>query len=85
MTTILKFALKKERQNIIDMPANGVIFAVQPQHGFVTIWMKCDEEDNYDAREFVCISTGSVVPAGKYLGTCQFHDGHTVVHVFEVP
>lgn len=83
-TTVLKFPLTAQHRQTVMLPQGGQIVACQPQHGNVTLWVACEVEMPPEPHQFVCVTTGQPVPddAGDYLATCQFHDGHTVVHVF---
>lgn len=84
MKHVLKFPLAKTHQQTIDLPADARIVACQPQHEEVTLWAICDPIQPRCPRTVTCVSTGQVIPddAGQYVGTCQFHDGRTVVHAF---
>lgn len=84
MNHILKFPLARARRQIIDLPADAQIVACQPQHGDVTLWVLCATDQPRWPRAVTCVSTGQLIPddAGQYVGTCQLHDGHTVVHAF---
>lgn len=84
MNHILKFPLAQTHQQTIDLPADAQIVACQSQHGEVTLWAICDPIQPRCSRTVTCVSTGQAIPddAGQYLGTCQFHDGRTVVHAF---
>ncbi len=84
MNRILKFPLTHTHRQTIDLPDGAKIVACQPQHGDVTLWALCDIDQPRTPRAVTCVSSGQDIPAdaGDYVGTCQFHDGHTVVHVF---
>lgn len=80
---ILKYRLGKGKFPFAVMPVDARIVAVQPQGDLVTIWAEVSGNADYADRHFVCLSTGESIPEGcSYLGTCQFHSGATVVHVF---
>lgn len=80
MNRILKSPLARTHRQQIDLPAGAQIVPCQPQHGDVTL---CIDQPR-TPRTVTCVSSGQDLPddAGQYLGTCQFHDGHTVVHTF---
>ncbi len=81
---ILKYRLGIGKFPFAVMPTDAKIVAVQPQDGLVTLWAEVSGTADYADRHFVCLSTGESIPEGcAYLGTCQFHDGNTVVHTFE--
>ena len=84
MNRILKFPLARTHRQQIDLPAGAQIVACQPQHGDVTLWALCNTDQPRTPRTVICVSSGQDIPddAGQYLGTCQFHDGSTVVHTF---
>lgn len=85
-TEILKFPLARETIQTVLMPAGAKIIAVQGQHGLCTLWALCPHPAVLPpvSRTFVCLPTGAhVEPHLQHLGTCQFHHGGTVVHVFE--
>jgi hypothetical protein len=81
---ILKYPLAHMGRQMLRLPADAQIVAVQGQFDLCTIWVRTSTTDLFYDHTFVCAFTGDELPDGlKYLGTCQFHGGATVVHVFE--
>jgi hypothetical protein len=86
MNTIHKAQLFACREQLITMPVDAQIVAVQPQDGKIAIWYYTKDQDVKSQRLFFCASSGDdlgeFISAEDYVGTCQFHSGRTVVHVF---
>jgi hypothetical protein len=81
---VLKYPLEKKHRQTVMLPADGEIVAVQAQHDCCTVWVQTRSPENITPRAFVCAFTGDELPEKlRYRGTCQFHDGSTVVHVYE--
>lgn len=86
MKTIWKFPVRVGRQ-IIEMPANARILAVQEQAGEPQLWALCDSNAAREPRQIAIFGTGFPVDADYewYVGTFQQLRGALVWHVFEVP
>ena len=84
---VLKYPLAKTGRQTIKLPVDTEIVAVQGQHDLCTLWVKTSNPEIAFDRTFVCAFTGEELTDNPgrltYLGTCQFHHGGTVVHVFE--
>ena len=82
---ILKSPLAKLHRQTVRLPAEAKVVAVQDQHDLCTLWVQTDGVARVtNESTFVCAFTGDELDDNLiYLGTCQFHHGATVVHVFE--
>lgn len=84
---VLKYQLAHVRRQTIKLPVDAEIVAVQPQFEICTLWATTSNPEIVFDRTFVCCFTGDELTSDpdalRYLGTCQFHGGATVVHVFE--
>lgn len=68
----------------VRFPIGATLLSTQPQHGEVAIWYLCESDMVGTELHMVSlVGTGKAAPTdAKFLGTCQFSNGHTVVHVF---
>lgn len=87
MKAIWKFPLETTDFQVIRMPSDAEILAVQTQDGVPCIWAMVDTTDPPESRIFRIYGTGHPVNADEelaYVGTCQLHGGSLVFHIFEV-
>lgn len=81
---VLKFPLGHTGRQSIQLPAGAKIIAVQGQFDLCHLWVQTTSPGTTERRTFVCAFTGDEIADNlQHLGTCQFHHGATVVHVFE--
>jgi hypothetical protein len=81
--TIWKFPLKREGEQVIDMPKHAMVLAVQMQDTLPTLWAEVDPDGQPEKRRFRIIGTGHEFQGHglAYIGTVQ--DGWMVWHVYE--
>ena len=85
-TTIWKFPIETEDEQVINVPVGAEFLSVQVQHNQPCIWAKVDPQENVIVREKVVI-VGTGHPAKHtngmmFLGTYQLAGGNFVGHVF---
>lgn len=91
MKTIWKFQLKETSgiQNV-HIPVNAQVLTVQEQYNKPVLWAVVEDNVAKELRLFELVITGGDFAAikpddeRKYIGTYQTHDGHYVVHLFEI-
>jgi hypothetical protein len=85
-SSIWKFPLETEDEQIINVPVGAEFLSVQVQHGQPCIWAKVNPQENVIVRaKVVIIGTGHPANASdnmQFIGTYQLHDGNFVGHVF---
>lgn len=90
MNTIYQYKLPRDLQQDVEFPRGARILSAQSLGVHVWIWALVDtEETARDYRRIIILKTGEEIPFHtdllEYIGTVQFEDGATVLHVFEMP
>ena len=85
-STIWKFPIETQGEQIINVPVGAEFLSVQVQHGKPCIWAKVNQQENVTVRAKVSI-VGTGHPASRtdgmmFLGTYQLDGGDFVGHVF---
>lgn len=83
MRKIFKYRLEQIYRQIIHMPVQAEVLAVDIQHGEITLWAAVDPAAYQTPRIFYTVCTGEDAPAGKHLAMLKFRDGAFILHVFE--
>jgi hypothetical protein len=88
--TIWKFPLGAKDHQLVEMPPDAKILAVQVQGGKPVLWALVDPERRTEKRRAISLfCTGQplanepVPLLGAYLGTIQLSGGSLVLHAFD--
>jgi hypothetical protein len=93
LRTVWKYTLELEKEQIIEMPAESTILAIQKQgqrhEDEVCMWIYTDpSQTNLEKRKFLWVGTGETIPLGdyrlSYVATLQLMRGVHALHLFEV-
>lgn len=86
MRTIHKYPLTVEDNQIVELPKDSQVLAIQTQNGNPFMWVLVDTSQELERRAFVTVGTGHEVTGYlSYIGTYQMMGGSLVFHVFESP
>lgn len=83
-----KWTLQYDEEQTVMLPATARILDIQIQHDKLQMWAMIDPALPEVARRFAVVVTGidmEGMQGWEYLKTVQHHDGHQVLHVFEIP
>lgn len=93
--TLQQLALREGLMSF-DIPEGAELISVREQGASVCLWYACDPRVKCEERQFIVVGTGQPAPVlkananpdgadevGKPLGSCHFHDGSLILHVFE--
>lgn len=82
---VLKYQVPAVDSFTLGLPASARFLSVQEQNQLAQMWFEVDMGEQPGVRYFQLVMTGGEVPhAGAYLGTFQTHNGHYVIHLYEV-
>ena len=82
---ILKWDLRIDDLQIIDIPLGAELLTVQTQGGQPRLWAACDENAPLRPRRIAMYGTGHPINGhpGIYIATFQVDSGALVFHAFE--
>lgn len=86
MHAIHKFPLTDAPQQLVRMPRNAKIIALQLQRGILTLWAMVETKNPMAYRGIEVRVTGDYPLGnmhGDYLGTLQFEGGDFILHYFD--
>lgn len=87
MKRIFKYNLYPGGAGQVWMPSGAKLLAVQKQYGTLVIWAEVEENAPPVWRNFHVYVTGATMaeprPDETYVGTVQFEDGTTILHVYD--
>ena len=93
-TSVWKFPLTMCSYQDLELPKGAQILCVQAQYDSLVLWAICDVHgEAKETRHFRVSGTGHRLAFGedakkytsrKYIGTVQFDQGDTILHVFEL-
>jgi hypothetical protein len=88
MLTIWKSILEATNVQDIEVPGGAEFLHAREQHGAIAVWYRCDPNAPKERRKIAICGTGhTTVPprdGSRYIGTASLHDGHLILHVFEL-
>lgn len=68
----------------VKMHKGAKILSFQNQRETPTIWVSEDESEEIETRVFYLVMTGSITPAGEFIGTAMFDKHDFVLHCFSL-
>ena len=85
---IWKYEIEIQDEQIISIPAHGMILHVGVQNNVAYIWVKVNPYNKAEKRRFAVYGTGHGIASVKnktldHIGTFQFTNGF-VGHIFEI-
>lgn len=98
-TTVYRYPLKLEDEQVIEMPAGAeilhvarrenhhVVLGVAGVQDAIELWARVDPEEPLRPRHIRVAGTGHLLGSAElvHLGTVQISEGRLVFHVFEQP
>ena len=83
---IWKWTLELTDVQTIEVPAGAKLLSTQAQQDVIQLWALCDENAPKEPRRIALYGTGNPMPddVGEYISTFQMHNGHLVLHAFEI-
>lgn len=85
MIKIWKLGMISRGTHHVSVPQGTEFLCAQRQRDSLSVWYRCEANNSFETRRLTIVETNSEAPpfSAKYLGTIQYNDGISVLHIFE--